>query len=267
MSEDLSIALVQTNLHWQDKTANMAMLEEKLSDIPGEVDLVVLPEMFNTGFSMEVEKLAEPPNFNTLKWMKMMASQLSATIAGSFIIKENSQFFNRLHWVTSDGVVDTYDKRHLFRMAEEDQKFSPGSARKVFQIKNWKICGQVCYDLRFPVWSRNTFDEKNGLDYDALIYVANWPKARIDAWDSLLKARAMENHCYAIGLNRVGADSKGIEYNGMSNAYNAKGTSLIDNTPWSEDEIKVITLSASDLKKYREKFPAYLDGDQFNVIT
>lgn len=201
--EDLTVALIQTDLYWQDREANLAMLEEKIWPLKGKVDLIVLPEMFPTGFSMEAEKLAEPMNFTTIKWLLQMASQTKAVVTGSVIIKEGKQYFNRLLWVSPEGEIAFYDKRHLFRMADEDHHYSMGKQRKVFSLKGWKILPQVCYDLRFPVWSRNTSDEDGQMDYDLAFYIASWPAARDSAWDVLLKARAVENLCYTIGVNRI----------------------------------------------------------------
>lgn len=262
--QDLNITLVQTHLYWQNVGANLAMLEEKLWQVAGPTDLIILPEMFNTGFSMEVEKLAEPMNLTTFKWMKQMAAQTKAVVTGSFIVRENDQYYNRLIWMQPDGNFKTYDKRHLFRMADEHDHFSPGKERLIVDLKGWKICPMVCYDLRFPVWSRNLSRQQPGnMDFDVLIYVANWPAPRVNAWDILLQARAVENLCYTIGVNRVAEDGNGIPYNGHSQVNTAKGE-----TPCflkEEETIQNFTLSYTELAKLREKFPAYLDADSFTL--
>lgn len=260
--QDLKIAMVQTSLFWEDKEANRAQLEEKIFSISEQVDLIVLPEMFNTGFSMEAQKLAEPMKLHTFKWMQQMAAQKQAVITGSYIVNDGGDYFNRLIWMRPDGSYDQYDKRHLFRMAEEHQHFSMGKQDLIVELKGWKIKPLVCYDLRFPVWSRNTVKQEE-LAYDLLLYVANWPAARVSAWDALLKARAIENLSYSLGVNRVGEDGKGIPYNGHSAVYNFKGESLID--LGEEEQVQIISLSAEELKRGRQKFPAHLDADNFSL--
>jgi len=255
--EDLKLALIQSEIYWQQKGANLGMFEEKIWQISEPVDIIVLPEMFQTGFTMEHEGLSEPMNLTTFKWMKQMAAQKKAVVTGSYIVKEKGEVYNRLIWMQPDGQFETYDKRHLFRMAKEDQYYSMGQDRIVVEWKGWKICPLICYDLRFPVWARN-----NSLAYDALLYVANWPAARISAWDALLKARAIENVSYSVGLNRVGEDGNGIAYNGHSGAYSPKGETL----SFSEsEEIMLVTLNRKDLDNFRTKFPAHLDADGFEL--
>lgn len=255
--ENLKLVLLQSDIYWHEIGANLAMFEEKIWQIEGAVDVIVLPEMFQTGFTMEHEGLAEPMNFTTFKWMKQMAAQRNAAVCGSYIVKEEGQVFNRLLWMQPDGQYFSYDKRHLFRMANEHEHFNMGSKRLVVEWRGWKICPMVCYDLRFPVWARNV-----NLEYDLLLYVANWPAVRVNAWDTLLEARAIENVSYSVGLNRVGKDGVGIEYNGHSAAYSPKGEQLL----FSENqEILMIELSSEDLKGFREKFPAHLDADQFEI--
>lgn len=263
MTSPLKIALVQTDLYWKDKTANMAMLEEKLMNLSSDVDLVVLPEMFSTGFTMDAKEVAEPMNFTTTKWMKQVASQTQAVVTGSIVVEENGLFYNRLLWVRPDGKVDHYNKRHLFRMAGEDAHYDMGKERKVFEWKGWRIMPQICYDLRFPVWSRNKV--QNGvLDYDLLLYVASWPSPRIGAWDILLKARAVENLCYATAVNRIGQDGNGIPYSGHSAMYNFKGETLAFSD--NKEEILFIELDHNSLLEYREKFPAWMDADGFELL-
>lgn len=261
-STSLKIALVQTDLYWKDKTANMAMLEERLMNLASDVDLIILPEMFTTGFTMDAIEVAEPMNFTTTKWMKQMAAQTQALVTGSIVIEEKGNYYNRLLWVSPDGKVDFYDKRHLFRMAGEDAHYDMGKERKVFELKGWKIMPQICYDLRFPVWTRNRVQDDK-LEYDLLFYVASWPSPRISAWDILLKARAVENLSYSIGVNRIGQDGNGIPYSGHSAAYNFKGETLGFSD--SKEEILFIDLDLNSLSEYREKFPAWLDVDGFDL--
>jgi len=260
----LKTTLIQSDLYWQDVDANLAMFEEKIWKIAGSTDVIILPEMFNTGFSMDAEKLAEPMNFKTFRWMSQMAKQKDAAIVGSYIIKESSKYYNRLYWVEPDGRFDFYDKRHLFRMGEEHLTFHQGRKRLIREFRGWKIMPLICYDLRFPVWSKNKYDEASeALDYDMLIYVANWPKPRTEVWSSLLKARSMENQCFSIGLNRTGSDGEGIEYDGHSVVYDYKGQAL--NTVSNAQHMDTIELNLDELQAFRKKFPAYLDWDQFEI--
>jgi omega-amidase len=261
-SPEIRIALVQTDLHWQDKTANLAMLEEKIWDLRGKCELIILPEMFPTGFSMEAKTLAEPMNLTIHKWMKQMAAQTGAVLTGSAIIQEKQCYFNRLFWVEPDGYTEFYDKRHLFRMAQEHEIYSPGQKLPVFQVKGWKFCPQVCYDLRFPVWSRNGWEDGIA-GYDVLYYVANWPAARVSAWDALLPARAIENLSYSIGVNRIGTDGNEIAYNGHTSAFDFKGEKIVDLE--TIEAIQVLTLSMKSLEEYREKFPAWMDSDFYKI--
>lgn len=226
------------------------------------LDLIILPEMFPTGFTMDASAVAEPMNFLTTKWMKQMAAQTGSVVTGSLVIKEGLEYYNRLLWVEPFGGIGKYDKRHLFRMAEEDGHYSMGMERVIFEWKGWKICPQICYDLRFPVWSRNRVVRKE-LEYDLIFNVASWPSPRIKAWDILLQSRAIENLSFAVGVNRIGNDGNGIPYSGHSAAYNFKGERLV----YSENEEKVlyVTLDFEALKNYREKFPAWLDGDDFSL--
>ncbi|WKK87206.2 amidohydrolase [Marivirga arenosa] len=261
--QDLKVTLIQTPLYWQEKQANLSMFEEKLWEIEEETDLIILPEMFNTGFSMEAEKMAEPMNLHTFKWMKQMASQKKAVITGSFIVNDNGDYFNRLIWMKPDGDYSVYDKRHLFRMANEDEHYTPGEKELIVELKGWKIKPLVCYDLRFPVWCRNKSNNENELAYDIILFVANWPAVRVNAWDSLLTARAIENVSYSIGVNRIGNDGNEIPHNGHSAIYDPKGNAVY----FADDRevIKTISLSAEELMKFRQKFPAQLDADNFLI--
>lgn len=261
--QDLRVTIIQSETYWESVSANLAMFEEKIWQIEEETDIIILPEMFSTGFSMSSERLAEPINFTAFKWMKQMAQQSKAVIVGSLIIKESGNYYNRLIWMEPDGNYTHYDKRHLFRMANEHSHYSPGEERLIVEYKGWKICPMICYDLRFPVWSRNTSNEEDELNYDLLIYVANWPAARVNAWDTLLKARAIENLCYSIGVNRIGEDGVNVLYNGHSAIIDPKGNELFfanDN-----EVIHTATLSLQELVAYRKKFPAYKDADDFQV--
>ena len=261
---NLKVTTVQTNLHWENAEANRAMLEEKISAISTSTDVIILPEMFTTGFSMNAESQAEPMNFHTTRWMKNMASKTSALILGSFIIKDGNNFFNRLLWVEPGGEIKTYDKRHLFRMAEEEKVYSSGNKILIAEWKGWKICPLVCYDLRFPVWSRNYFNKNsNTLHYDLLIYVANWPASRSYHWQTLLKARAIENLSFVVGVNRVGEDAKKIKYEGCSLIIDPKGEIIVDGG--NEESIITTELNANELNGWRAKFPAYLDADGFEL--
>ncbi|KAA5549191.1 amidohydrolase [Adhaeribacter rhizoryzae] len=255
---DLSVTLVQTSLHWHDAAANREMLAQKLVGLTEPTDLIVLPEMFTTGFSMEASLLAEKTDGTTLNWLQEQAAKYNAVITGSLIIEENGKYFNRLIWMRPNGSFEHYDKRHLFRMADEHQVYTAGTSRLLVTLKEWRICPLVCYDLRFPVWSRNT-----GPDYDLLLYVANWPAKRNLAWKTLLPARAIENLAYVVGVNRVGEDSKGIIYSGDSAAYGPTGEVI-----WQQHEteaIQTIKLSQATLQAYRQAFPAYLDADAFSL--
>ena len=256
--QDLTVSIIQSSLYWQDIGANLAMFEEKIWTIKDTPDLIILPEMFNTGFTMEVESNSESMNFTTFKWMKLMAEQTKAVITGSYIVKDQGKYFNRLIWMTPSGEFKYYDKRHLFRMAGEHDFFQAGENKIITNIKGWNICPLICYDLRFPVWSRNIDNE-----FDLLIYVANWPTPRINAWDTLLKARAIENIAYTIGVNRVGEDGKGNAYNGHSSVLNHKGDLLFENV--NDEVIASIKLNAEELQQFRFKFPAHLDADKFEI--
>ncbi|QRR02603.1 amidohydrolase [Dyadobacter sandarakinus] len=253
----LTAALIQTDLVWEDVTANLANLEEKISALD-EVDVIVLPEMFNTAFTMNTS-VAEPMNFTTTRWMRQMAELKQALVIGSFAAKQGDQFFNRLVCMKPDGSFQFSDKRHLFRMGGENEAYTPGDVRLIVEWKLWRICPLVCYDLRFPVWSRNNASDP----YDVLVYVANWPAKRAYAWNTLLRARAIENQAYVLGVNRVGVDGKQIHYQGDSAALDYLGEPLLMLAD-AEGE-KVVRLSREDLDKYRLAFPALTDADGFEL--
>ncbi|NBB08455.1 amidohydrolase [Pseudomonas sp. SLFW] len=254
---NLNLALVQTTLVWHDCQANHAHFEELLSQAQG-ADLVILPEMFTTGFSMESEALAEPENGITSRWLLDQAKRLNAVVTGSVIIRaEDGTHRNRLLWARPDGELLHYDKRHLFRMAGEHEHYSPGERQVQFELKGWRIRPLICYDLRFPVWSRGAQDT------DLLLYTANWPGARRQHWNRLLPARAIENLCYVAAVNRVGTDGKGFAYTGDSQVLDFQGESLLN--IGGADGVFHVSLSAESLDAYRQKFPAYLDADTFEI--
>jgi omega-amidase len=262
--QDLKITLIQSDLHWEDTEANLAMFEEKVWQIGNTTDVIVLPEMFTTGFTMAAGKLAEHMNMRTFKWMKQMADQTGALMLGSYIVTVHGRHFNRLLWMEPGGHFKTYDKRHLFRMANEHKIFAPGESLLIAPWKGWKICPLICYDLRFPVWSRNRWDaQAKKLSYDVLVYVANWPTARIDAWNALLKARAIENLSYVVGVNRIGQDGNGIEYNGNSAIISPKGEAIYSNE--GTESVRTIELSSNSLEAFRDRFPAWQDADGFDI--
>jgi omega-amidase len=262
--QDLKITLIQSDLHWEDVDANLSMFEEKIWSIGRSTDVIVLPEMFTTGFTMSAHKLGEHMNMKTFKWMKQMADQTGALILGSYIVKVHDRYYNRLLWMEPGGSYKTYDKRHLFRMAQEHKTYSAGESLLIGTWKGWKICPLICYDLRFPVWSRNRYKaEEDTLSYDVAIYVANWPAARIDAWDTLLKARAIENQSYVVGLNRIGQDGTGVEHNGHSAVISPKGEAIFSND--GEDIVHTLEVNSNSLHAFRDRFPVHLDADDFTL--
>lgn len=256
--EILSIALVQADLHWENVTANLATFEEKLAALPEPVDVIVLPEMFNTGFTMNTS-LAEPMNLTTTRWMKQIAKQHHALVAGSLAVSDGGRFFNRLVCVRPDGTYVHSDKRHLFTMGQESTHYTPGNARLTIEWRGWKLCPLVCYDLRFPVWSRNLQNDP----YDILLYVANWPTRRAHAWNTLLQARAIENQCYVMGVNRLGTDGNGLDYRGDSVALDYLGEPLAMLA--NQETEKIVHISKADLTAYRQNFPALSDADDFEI--
>jgi len=258
----LTISTVQTNLLWEEKSANLRILEEKISAISEKTELVILPEMFSTGFSMNPKQLAETMEGETIGWMKKVSRQNGVILTGSMIIAEEEKYFNRLVWMMPNGQYGYYDKRHLFAYGEEDKHFSSGNKRLIASVKGWKINLLVCYDLRFPVWARQQAGE-NGPEYDVLIYVANWPERRSHAWKTLLCARAIENQCYVIGVNRTGTDGNNIYYSGNSLVIDPLGQVLYHMA--DEEDINTITLSKEKLQETREKFPFWKDADGFKI--
>lgn len=260
--QDLTVSLIQADLHWEEIDANLAMFEELIWCID-QTDLIVLPEMFTTGFSMNAEKLAEPPGGKTFKWMRQMATQRKVAITGSYMIKESGQYFNRLHFVYPDGSSQQYDKKHLFNLAAEGETFTPGQERLILEYKGWKIHPLICYDLRFPVWARSRKTHGELYEYDLLLYVANWPDTRVNAWDTLLRSRAIENLAYCVGVNRVGSDEAAKNYNGHSGAYSPKGDELVFSA--GEEKILTTTLLVKEMQTYRNNFPFQADADDFSL--
>jgi predicted amidohydrolase len=256
---NLRVSLVQTDLVWEDPAANCAQLEERLADLAGKTDVVVLPEMFATGFSMSPTG-AEIGRGPVLQWMQVQASRLGALMIGSLKVKQQNSFLNRLYAVHPDGSFVSYDKRHLFRMGAENEFYQAGDKQVIVSYKGWNLAVFICYDLRFPVWSRNV-----GMAYDAAIYVANWPAPRANAWRTLLQARAIENLAYVVGVNRVGTDVNNLSYAGDSLLVDFKGGLQLDLQ--AKDQILTSELSAVDLADFRAKFPAHLDADLFSLSS
>jgi predicted amidohydrolase len=261
----LTFSIIQTSLFWENKEANLKMLEEKILAIKEKTEIVVLPEMFSTGFSMKPELFAETMDGNTINWMKKIAAQQKIVLTGSIIIEEDGNYFNRLLWVLPNGSLGFYNKRHCFAFAGEDEKYMPGNKRLIASVKGWKINLQICYDLRFPVWARQAFDlAKDDKEYDVLIYVANWPERRNHAWKSLLMARAIENQCYVIGVNRVGNDGNAIYHSGDSMVVNALGEIIYHKV--HDEDVHTITLKKENLQEIRNKFPFWKDADDFRIM-
>lgn len=257
MTQDLTVTLVQSDLAWHDIDKNLTAFDQKLKSIKEDTDLIVLPEMFTTGFSMDAAELSEDMDGSGVAWLKEKAHEKQAAIVGSLIIKEEGQYYNRLIWMNPDGNYHKYDKRHLFAMAGEDRYYSAGTDKLIVSYKGWNICPLVCYDLRFPVWSRNT-----DLQYDLLIYIASWPNKRAYDWNTLLRARAIENQSYAIGVNRVGTDGNDMQYNGDSCIIDPGWHETLFHHEQSE-VIHTTTLSISHLLTVREKLPFSQDADRF----
>ena len=255
----LRLTLIQTDIIWENKQENLRLLRNRLEKLSGTTEIVVLPEMFSTGFSMNCEKLAEPITGETIQTIKELASLHQLAIAGSFMCDESGVYYNRAFFITPDGEEYYYDKRHLFRMGEEANHYTAGTKQVVVSYLGWNICMQVCYDLRFPIWSRNV-DNK----YDLLIYMANWPESRRTSWDVLLRARAIENLSYACGVNCVGIDEIGIKYNGGSAIISEKGE-VIKAAENDIDESITATLDLDILRALRDKFPAWKDADRFQI--
>jgi len=256
---DLKISLIQSDIFWEQPQKNRIQFKDKIQILTDKTDLIIFPEMFSTGFTMNVQKFAETMQGATVAWLVEMASVASADVIGSVIIKEDRNYFNRLIWAKPDGQVIHYDKRHLFQMAGEDKYFSPGSERLIVELNGWKILPLICYDLRFPVWARNRQNE-----FDMILYIANWPQRRIAHWNLLLQARAVENQCYVAGVNRIGKDGNGINHTGESAVVDYLGSPL--STVTHKETTETIKLSYSSLNHYRNKFPVWKDTDDFRII-
>jgi len=253
----MKIALIQSSLIWENPISNRKHFEEKINAIPEKVDLVVLPEMLTTGFSMCPNNLAETMEGETISWLQSLAKAKNSAITGSLVIKENDNFFNRLVFVFPSGEIQFYNKRHLFTLAGEDKVYTPGKGKLIVEYLGWKICPLVCYDLRFPVYARNVED------YDLLIYVANWPKPRVNAWDILLKARSVENMCYTIGVNRIGFDNNNFEYVGHSQAVDFLGNYILE--PQENEGVFIVELNKEKLLETRKKLGFLNDRDSFEL--
>jgi len=254
---DLKVALIQSALHWENKSANLTMFAEKIATLSINQDLIILPEMFSSGFSMTPELFAEPMDGECIAWMQEQAAKANCVIAGSLIINESDSYYNRLIWMRPDSTYEHYDKRHLFRLTNEQDHYIAGQQRKIVELQGWRINLNVCYDLRFPVWSRN----RN--DYDILLNVANWPAKRSHPWKTLLRARAIENMCYVLGLNRVGEDGNGYFHSGDSAVIHPDGTALVSCSV--REKILYATLSKEELEGFRERFQFYKDADDFTI--
>lgn len=252
---NLRVSLLQLEIAWENPAENRARFSEKIKGLPA-TDLIVLPEMFTTGFSMNAQKLAEKPEGETLAWLRKMAIEKNAALTGSVITTKNDLFYNRLFFVFPNGDYKTYDKKHLFTFAEEHKTFTPGKEKLILEYRGWKICPLVCYDLRFPVWSRNVEN------YDLLLYVAHWPDPRIQAWDILLRARAVENISYTAGVNAAGNDGNGLHYSGHSAIYDPLGNQ-VSATDFEQEFSDTVSLNKSELDETRKKLAFLNDRDDF----
>lgn len=260
----LTFTLIQTKLYWEDKEANLNVLAQKINSIREKTQVVILPEMFSTGFSMKPEQLAEKMDGPAVQWMRSIAATKKIILTGSLIIEEGGAYYNRLIWMLPTGEYSYYNKRHLFAYAEEDKHYTAGSQRLIASVNGWRVNLMVCYDLRFPVWARQAsppapLQRRGELEYDILIYVANWPERRNTAWKTLLQARAIENQCYVIGVNRVGEDGNTIHHSGNSMVIDPLGGILYHKE--QEEDTFTITLQKEPLEQIREKFPFWRDAD------
>ena len=255
----MKIAILQSDLAWENPIENRNNFENKINAIAGKVDLIVLPEMFTSGFTMNPNGVAETMQDKTVSWLKSIAKEKDTAITGSLIIEENGNFYNRLVFVFPSGEIETYDKRHLFTLAGENKTYTAGKEKLIVEYNGFKICLLICYDLRFPVFSRNT------VGYDVLIYVANWPKLRTKAWDILLKARAVENMCYVVGVNRIGSDYNGLEYEGHTQAVDFLGDFILK--PQENEGVFIVELDHNKLIETRKKLAFLDDRDEFVILN
>ena len=262
----LRTTLVQCDLRWEDPATNCRQLEDKLADLSlADTDLIVLPEMFATGFTMNSREMAEPMESSlAVDWLRRQAMQRGCVVTGSVAIQEQGDYFNRLVWARPDGELIWYDKRHLFRMAGEHERYAMGEQRVIVELNGFRILLSVCYDLRFPVWLRQQPSAEEHFEYDAILCVANWPAPRRHPWRTLLQARAIENLCAVIGVNRVGQDANGLDYAGDSMLIDAKGMALVDQ-PEGQPFIQTAVLDGEELRQFRDKFPAWRDADHFSL--
>tara|TARA_Y100001954_G_scaffold133526_1_gene142641 strand:- start:2295 stop:3071 length:777 start_codon:yes stop_codon:yes gene_type:complete len=258
MKNNLNISLIQSSIYWEDIDKNLSHFKALISDIE-KTDLILLPEMFNTAFCPETNSLAESIDGKTVNWIKELSISKKCSVSGTLMIKEKGKVYNRLVWITKNGDIYTYDKYHLFSLTKEGKYLEKGRERLIIDEEGWKICPLICYDLRFPVFSRNN------VDYDLLIYLANWPTKRIEAWDTLLKARSIENQCYTIGVNRVGLDGNGVLFNGHTKVFDAFGKELISAIENTE-EVLQIEISLDDLKLKRRQMNFLKDRDNFTLL-
>ena len=258
MQKQLHIAIIQADLTWEDAASNRDNFKQKIEAIFDDVDVIILPEMFTTGFTMNAKTKAETMQGDTVVWMQNLAKKKNAALIGSLIIVENGNYYNRLLFVEPSGSITSYNKRHAFTLVGEHKTYTSGTDKIIIDYKGWKICPLICYDLRFPVWARNTED------YDVLVYVANWPKPRISAWDALLKARAIENMSYCVGVNRVGVDGVNSHYCGHSAAYNVLGEQLTTFEP-NKEGTQIVTLEKKHIEAYRNKLKFLNDRDVFTI--
>ncbi len=259
MSQKLKVSIVQTSLAWEAPEENRKKMDLLLEGLSGVSDLVLLPEMFTSGFTMNPETVAEKMDGVTVSWMKAAARKTNAAVAGSLAIEENGQYFNRLVWANPDGKTFHYNKRHLFTLAGEHKPYQPGKERLIVEYKGWRICPMICYDLRFPVWARND------VDYDLLLFLANWPTPRVRHWDQLLIGRAIENQCYVVGVNRIGEDNNGHSYCGHSAVVDYNGTPLV--RIHDQEAVFTASLSRDDLLDYRKILAFLPDRDSFELYS
>jgi len=261
----MKVTYIQTQLHWEDREKNLSHFDALINSIKEETNLILLPEMFTTGFSMNPKKMAEPAHSVTLKWLQQKAKEKNAVLCGSVAVKDRENYFNRLFWVEPNGDFKTYNKRHLFSMGHEHEHYKAGAKKLIVAHGEWNFCPLICYDLRFPVWSRNKFKSKEGFwDYDVLVYVANWPEVRTYPWKQLLIARAIENQCYVIGVNRIGKDGNGVSHAGESLVVNPKGE-IISKANSNQEYVETISLDKNSLEEFRKSFPVGNDADEFSV--
>jgi predicted amidohydrolase len=262
--QNLNITFIQSNLAWKDHKANLSSFSAKIAHIAQQTDLIILPEMFNTGFVVQPQEIDKSAAPESLTWMKQTANQLNIPICGSMIVEEEEKYYNRFYWVLPNGDFETYNKRHLFSLGNEHLRFTKGTENITIEYKGWKIRPLICYDLRFPVWAKNTFIDGD-YAFDLLIYAANWPAARSYAWKQLLVARAIENQCYVVGVNRIGLDGNQTPHQGDSGVIDSKGELISALVP-NEESIQTIELNAADLMEYRSKFTVGLDWDDFRIL-